>query len=173
MADIIDMPKLSDTMTVGTLVKWLKKEGDAVKVGDMLAEVETDKATMELESFFAGTLLKIFAPDGSQVIAAARTNTWGWSRRRASTGPTTAWSETAPSTRPGCPRRHTGRPADARTSRHHAGTHAAAHHAGHARTTAHHAAGVATAEFAPERPHLGQECVELSFHLGQAPFHFR
>jgi len=67
MANIIDMPKLSDTMTVGTLVKWLKKEGDAVKSGDMLAEVETDKATMELESFFDGTLLKIFAPGGSQV----------------------------------------------------------------------------------------------------------
>jgi pyruvate dehydrogenase E2 component (dihydrolipoamide acetyltransferase) len=67
MANIIDMPKLSDTMTVGTLVKWLKKEGDAVKAGDMLAEVETDKATMELESFFDGTLLKIFAPAGSQV----------------------------------------------------------------------------------------------------------
>src|SRR5471032_839203 len=67
MANIIEMPKLSDTMSVGTLVKWLKKEGDAVKSGDMLAEVETDKATMELESFFSGTLLKIFAPAGSQV----------------------------------------------------------------------------------------------------------
>lgn len=67
MPNIIDMPKLSDTMTVGTLVKWLKKEGDPVKTGDMLAEVETDKATMELESFFDGTLLKIFAADGSQV----------------------------------------------------------------------------------------------------------
>jgi len=67
MANFIDMPKLSDTMTVGTLVKWLKKEGDAVKSGDMLAEVETDKATMELESFFDGTLLKIFMPAGSQV----------------------------------------------------------------------------------------------------------
>ena len=67
MAQIIDMPKLSDTMTVGTLVKWLKKEGDAVKSGDMLAEVETDKATMELESFFDGTLVKQFAAAGSQV----------------------------------------------------------------------------------------------------------
>src|SRR5450432_4906077 len=71
MAQIIDMPKLSDTMTVGTLVKWLKKEGDAVKAGDMLAEVETDKATMELESFFDGTLLKIFAPAGAQVALGA------------------------------------------------------------------------------------------------------
>jgi pyruvate dehydrogenase E2 component (dihydrolipoamide acetyltransferase) len=67
MANFIDMPKLSDTMAVGTLVKWLKQEGDAVKSGDMLAEVETDKATMELECFFDGTLLKIFTPAGSQV----------------------------------------------------------------------------------------------------------
>ncbi len=67
MANIIEMPKLSDTMTVGTLLKWLKKEGDVVKSGDMLAEVETDKATMELESFFDGTILKIFSPAGSQV----------------------------------------------------------------------------------------------------------
>ena len=67
MADIIEMPKLSDTMTVGTLVKWLKKEGDTVASGDMLAEVETDKATMELECFFDGTLVKIFAAEGAQV----------------------------------------------------------------------------------------------------------
>jgi pyruvate dehydrogenase E2 component (dihydrolipoamide acetyltransferase) len=67
MANIIEMPKLSDTMTVGTLVKWLKKEGDAVKTGDILAEVETDKATMELESFFDGTLLSIFVKPGAQV----------------------------------------------------------------------------------------------------------
>ncbi len=67
MAQFIDMPKLSDTMTVGTLVKWLKKEGDVINAGDMLAEVETDKATMELESFFAGTLLKIFSAAGAQV----------------------------------------------------------------------------------------------------------
>jgi len=71
MPDIIDMPKLSDTMTVGTLVKWLRKEGDAVKAGDMLAEVETDKATMELESFFTGTLIKIYAQAGAQVAIGA------------------------------------------------------------------------------------------------------
>lgn len=71
MAQIIDMPKLSDTMTVGTLVKWLKKEGDAVKSGAMLAEIETDKATMELECFFDGTLLKIYAPAGSQIAVGA------------------------------------------------------------------------------------------------------
>ncbi len=71
MAQIIDMPKLSDTMTVGTLVKWLKKEGDAVKSGTMLAEIETDKATMELECFFDGTVLKIYAPAGSQIAVGA------------------------------------------------------------------------------------------------------
>ena len=67
MAQIINMPKLSDTMTVGTLVKWMKPEGAAVKSGDILAEVETDKATMELESFFDGTLLKQFVALGAQV----------------------------------------------------------------------------------------------------------
>jgi pyruvate dehydrogenase E2 component (dihydrolipoamide acetyltransferase) len=71
MAQIIDMPKLSDTMTVGTLVKWLKKEGDAVKSGTMLAEIETDKATMELECFFDGSLLRIYAPAGSQIAVGA------------------------------------------------------------------------------------------------------
>jgi pyruvate dehydrogenase E2 component (dihydrolipoamide acetyltransferase) len=67
MAHIIEMPKLSDTMTDGVLVKWLKHEGEPVKTGDMLAEVETDKATMELESFFDGTLVKVFAPAGARV----------------------------------------------------------------------------------------------------------
>jgi pyruvate dehydrogenase E2 component (dihydrolipoamide acetyltransferase) len=67
MATIIDMPKLSDTMTVGTLVNWLKNEGDAVSPGDMLAEVETDKATMELENFDEGILLKQYVKVGEQV----------------------------------------------------------------------------------------------------------
>jgi pyruvate dehydrogenase E2 component (dihydrolipoamide acetyltransferase) len=67
MANITLMPKLSDTMTVGTLTKWFKKEGDVVKTGDMLAEVETDKATMELESYFNGTILKIFSAPGSSL----------------------------------------------------------------------------------------------------------
>lgn len=67
MATIIDMPKLSDTMTVGTLVNWLKKEGDPVRSGDMLAEVETDKATMELENFEDGILLKQYVKVGEQV----------------------------------------------------------------------------------------------------------
>lgn len=67
MAQVITMPKLSDTMTVGTLVKWLKKEGDAVKFGDLLAEIETDKATMEFESFGDGVILKLYAATGAQV----------------------------------------------------------------------------------------------------------
>jgi pyruvate dehydrogenase E2 component (dihydrolipoamide acetyltransferase) len=71
MATIIEMPKLSDTMTVGTLVKWLKKEGEAVSTGEMLAEVETDKATMELECFEDGVLLKQIIPAGAQVDVGA------------------------------------------------------------------------------------------------------
>lgn len=67
MAEIIDMPKLSDTMTVGTLVNWLVKEGDTVAPGDILCEVETDKATMELESFVEGTVLKLYVPAGGEV----------------------------------------------------------------------------------------------------------
>ena len=67
MATIIEMPKLSDTMSVGTLVKWHKKVGDLVENGDILAEVETDKATMELENFDDGTLLEIFVGEGEEV----------------------------------------------------------------------------------------------------------
>lgn len=57
--EVITMPRLSDTMTEGTVASWLKKEGDAISEGDILAEIETDKATMEFESFYSGTLLKI------------------------------------------------------------------------------------------------------------------
>jgi pyruvate dehydrogenase E2 component (dihydrolipoamide acetyltransferase) len=67
MATLIDMPKLSDTMTVGTLVKWLKNAGDAVASGDMIAEVETDKATMEVECFDDGVLLKQYCGVGDEV----------------------------------------------------------------------------------------------------------
>lgn len=67
MATIIEMPKLSDTMTEGTLVNWLKQEGDRVASGDMLAEVETDKATMELENFEEGILLKQYVVSGGSV----------------------------------------------------------------------------------------------------------
>jgi pyruvate dehydrogenase E2 component (dihydrolipoamide acetyltransferase) len=64
MATIITMPRLSDTMTEGTVATWLKKVGDKVSEGDMLAEIETDKATMEFESFNEGTLLYIGIPEG-------------------------------------------------------------------------------------------------------------
>ncbi|MAV39841.1 MAG: pyruvate dehydrogenase complex dihydrolipoamide acetyltransferase [Puniceicoccaceae bacterium] len=67
MATLIEMPKLSDTMTVGTLVNWLKKEGDPVSNGDMIAEVETDKATMEVECFEDGILLKQYCNTGDEV----------------------------------------------------------------------------------------------------------
>jgi len=64
MATIITMPRLSDTMTDGTVATWLKKVGDKVSEGDMLAEIETDKATMEFESFNEGTLLYIGIQEG-------------------------------------------------------------------------------------------------------------
>jgi pyruvate dehydrogenase E2 component (dihydrolipoamide acetyltransferase) len=67
MATIIEMPKLSDTMSVGTVVKWHKKVGDKISNGNVLAEIETDKATMELECFDDGTLLKIFVGNGEEV----------------------------------------------------------------------------------------------------------
>jgi pyruvate dehydrogenase E2 component (dihydrolipoamide acetyltransferase) len=67
MAKILEMPKLSPTMEEGVLSAWHKKEGDDVAVDDLLAEVETDKATMEFRSFDKGTLLKILVPAGSQV----------------------------------------------------------------------------------------------------------
>jgi pyruvate dehydrogenase E2 component (dihydrolipoamide acetyltransferase) len=66
-ASIIRMPKMSDTMTEGTIVAWHKKEGDTVKSGDVLAEVETDKATMDLEAYEEGTLLYIGVKEGSSV----------------------------------------------------------------------------------------------------------
>lgn len=66
-AEVIRMPKMSDTMTEGTIVAWHKKVGDTVKSGDLLAEVATDKATMELESYEDGTLLYIGVKDGEAV----------------------------------------------------------------------------------------------------------
>jgi pyruvate dehydrogenase E2 component (dihydrolipoamide acetyltransferase) len=63
------MPALSPTMEKGNLAKWLKKEGDAVKSGDVIAEIETDKATMEVEAVDDGTLAKILVPEGTQDVA--------------------------------------------------------------------------------------------------------
>ena len=65
MAEIIRMPRLSDTMEEGNIIGWMKKVGDSVKPGDILAEVETDKATMELENFIEGTLLHIGVTEGA------------------------------------------------------------------------------------------------------------
>ena len=71
MANIIEMPKLSDTMTAGTVVSWLKNEGDVVESGDILAEIETDKATQELETFDDGTILKIYVDVGGKAPCGA------------------------------------------------------------------------------------------------------
>ncbi|MDT7949986.1 MAG: biotin/lipoyl-containing protein, partial [Acetobacteraceae bacterium] len=65
MATNILMPALSPTMTEGTLARWLKKEGEAVKAGDVIAEIETDKATMEVEAVDEGILGKILVADGT------------------------------------------------------------------------------------------------------------
>jgi pyruvate dehydrogenase E2 component (dihydrolipoamide acetyltransferase) len=67
MSTVIEMPKLSDTMSVGTVVKWYKSVGETVANGDILAEIETDKATMELENFDDGVLLKLLASEGDEV----------------------------------------------------------------------------------------------------------
>jgi len=67
-AKAVRMPKMSDTMMEGVIAKWLKKEGDQVKSGDIIAEVETDKATMELENYEDGTLLYIGAQEGKGVV---------------------------------------------------------------------------------------------------------
>ena len=64
MAEVIKMPRLSDTMEEGVVAQWLKKVGDKVSEGDILAEIETDKATMEFESFYEGTLLHIAIEEG-------------------------------------------------------------------------------------------------------------
>src|SRR6185437_6590178 len=67
MAEVIKMPKMSDTRTEGVLAKWHKKVGDKVKSGDVLAEIETDKATMDFESYQDGTLLYIGVEEGKAV----------------------------------------------------------------------------------------------------------
>src|SRR3954452_15262941 len=71
MAEELVMPRLSDTMEQGTIARWLKAEGDAVSEGDVLAEIETDKATMELNSYADGVLLKILVGDGESAALGA------------------------------------------------------------------------------------------------------
>ena len=68
----ITMPKLSDTMTEGVVVRWHKKKGDVVATGDVLAEIETDKATMEMEAFDDGVLKEIYVPEGQKVSVGER-----------------------------------------------------------------------------------------------------
>src|SRR5437667_3350355 len=63
----VNMPRLSDTMEEGTIARWLKKPGDEIKKGDILAEIETDKATMDLEAYEAGTLQQILVQEGETV----------------------------------------------------------------------------------------------------------
>jgi pyruvate dehydrogenase E2 component (dihydrolipoyllysine-residue acetyltransferase) len=63
----VTMPRLSDTMEQGTVVKWNVKEGDKVKSGDVIADIETDKATMELQSYDDGTVAKLAVPEGQTV----------------------------------------------------------------------------------------------------------
>jgi pyruvate dehydrogenase E2 component (dihydrolipoamide acetyltransferase) len=67
MPSYLDMPKLSDTMTEGTLVKWRKQKGDKITAGDIIAEIETDKATMEMEAFDDGILAEIYIQEGEKV----------------------------------------------------------------------------------------------------------
>ena len=66
MATHIEMPKLSDTMTEGTVVRWLKQVGDQVEIGDEIAEIETDKATMAMEAFDEGILSEILVEEGGK-----------------------------------------------------------------------------------------------------------
>src|SRR3989442_12733058 len=67
----VDMPRLSDAMESGKIIKWLKKEGDRIQGGDILAEVETDKADVEMEAFGAGVLRKILVPAGETAAIGA------------------------------------------------------------------------------------------------------
>ncbi len=64
----ITMPRLSDTMQEGTIARWLKKAGDEIKKGDILAEIETDKATMDLEAYEAGTLQQVLVQEGERCL---------------------------------------------------------------------------------------------------------
>src|SRR5438045_6067653 len=67
MPSEIKMPQQSDTMTEGTVVRWVKKEGDKIKAGETVAEIETDKAVMEMESFESGTMAAVLVQEGQKV----------------------------------------------------------------------------------------------------------
>ena len=100
----ITMPQQSDTMTEGTVVKWLKKEGDKIKAGEIIAEIETDKATMEMEAFDAGTLALILAGPGQKapvgapiaVLATGKESPEEVKKQYASGAPAAAQTKSAP-----------------------------------------------------------------------------
>ena len=77
------MPALSPTMEKGNLAKWLKKEGETIKSGDVIAEIETDKATMEVEAADEGTLGKILIPEGTATSRSIRRSRPSWPTARA------------------------------------------------------------------------------------------
>jgi len=101
------MPALSPTMEKGNLAKWLKKEGDKVKSGDIIAEIETDKATMEVEAVDEGTIAKIVVPEGTadvpvnQVIAVLAGE--GEDVKAAASGAVSAPAPKPPATAPASP----------------------------------------------------------------------
>src|SRR4051812_36684202 len=93
----VTMPRLSDTMTEGHIAEWLKKEGDKVEKGDVLLEIETDKATMSQESYDAGILEKIVVPAGQTVAIGTVIAIIGNGKGQSSAAPTPTAKE-APST---------------------------------------------------------------------------
>jgi pyruvate dehydrogenase E2 component (dihydrolipoamide acetyltransferase) len=96
MATDIKMPQLSDTMSAGKILTWKKKEGDTVTRGDILAEVETDKANLEIESFFNGTLLKVLIPAGSEAKVGEVIAVIGAAGESVAAGPASAPAAKAP-----------------------------------------------------------------------------
>ena len=102
MAINIEMPKLSDTMTEGTVIKWHKQVGDSVEVGDLLAEIETDKATMEMEAFDDGTITEILVKAGEKAVIGGTLAILGGDSAAApsSAAPAASSPATAPSTAP-------------------------------------------------------------------------
>ena len=71
MSEELTMPRLSDTMEEGRIGRWLKREGDSFREGDVIAEIETDKATMEFQAYDAGTVLRIIVDDGETAALGA------------------------------------------------------------------------------------------------------
>ena len=100
MAIQIEMPKLSDTMTEGTLIKWHKQVGDSIEIGDILAEVETDKATMEMEAFDEGTLTEILIKEGEKAAIGAVLAVLDGDSAGAAPAPAAATASATPSAKP-------------------------------------------------------------------------